>query len=100
MFELVEARINSAAMKKLSNATALINGEGVRVIFDAEYKVGMVGVVGIGASEPQMVIANEDVPLDFIGMELSINGAIWSVVDRHPDGQALAGLSVVVLEKR
>jgi len=99
MFEAIEARINVAAMKKLSNATAQIAGADVRVIFDAEYKVGMVGVVGMGASAPQMVIADADLPAGYMDLEISINGAAWVIVERHPDRTELAGLSTVILEK-
>lgn len=99
MFAALEARVNQAAMKKLANALARIDGIEVAVIFDAEYKVGMVGVVGMGASAPQMVMADADVPAEFLGMQITIDGAAWIVVDRHPDSKAIAGLSVVILEK-
>jgi hypothetical protein len=99
MFDVLEARVNQAAMKKLANALARIDGVDVPVIFDAEYKVGMVGMVGMGASEPQMVISNADVTSDFIGALVEVNGAAWTVAERKPDGQLPTGLTVVILEK-
>jgi hypothetical protein len=99
MFDALEARVNQAAMKKLANALARIGGLDVQVIFDAEYKVGMVGVVGMGASEPQMVMSNSDVPPDFIGTQTEVNGELWVVADRRPDGKLPTGLTVVILEK-
>lgn len=99
MFDKIEARINRAAMKKLANAVATIGTSNVPVIFDAAYRAGMVGVVGMGASSPQMVIADSDVPADFIGSVVRINGADWEVSDRQPDGTAEAGLTHVFLEK-
>ncbi|NYE62192.1 hypothetical protein FHW58_003407 [Duganella sp. 1224] len=99
MFEALEARLNAAAMKKLSNATARIDGIDVRVIFDAQYKVGMVGVVGMGASEPQMVIADSDIPSEFIDTVVSVDGAAWKVVDVHADKASGPGLSLAILEK-
>jgi hypothetical protein len=99
MFNLLEARVNQAAMKKLANAVASIDGVDVPVIFDAEYKVGMVGVVGMGASEPQMVISNADLPSEFIGKQVGIAGAVWEVAERRPNSALPTGLTVVILEK-
>ncbi|SDH40940.1 MULTISPECIES: hypothetical protein [unclassified Duganella] len=101
MFDALEARVNQAAMKKLANALAVIgDAVDVPVIFDAEYKVGAVGVVGMGASAPQLVIADADVPADFLDMQITVNGVDWVVADRHPDFTKIAGLSTVILEKR
>jgi hypothetical protein len=99
MFDTLEARMNSVAMKKLANAIAIIAGVNVLVIFDAEYKAGMVGVTGMGAASPQMVISNADVPDDFIDSQIQINGANWTVVDRQPDGALPTGLTLILLEK-
>lgn len=99
MFNQLEARLNAAAMKKLANAIAIIGGIDVPVIFDAAYKVGMVGAVGMGASVPQMVISNADVPADFIDSQITINGATWTVAERQPDGELPTGLACVLLEK-
>jgi len=98
MFDELEARLNRLAMERLANATAVINGEEVPVIFDAEYQLGTVGV-GMGASAPQMVIANSRVPEDFIETRITVNGAAWVVADRQKDSELPAGLSVVILEK-
>lgn len=99
MFAELEARTNRLAMERLSNAIARIPGvDGdIPVIFDADYKAGMVGV-GMGAAAPQMVIASTRVPDDFIEMRITVNGAGWKVADCQPDGDE-AGLSVVMLEK-
>jgi len=99
MFSALEARVNQAAMKKLANALARIGVVDVPVIFDAEYKQGSVGPIGMGASDPQMVISSADVPPEFIGSNITINGKPWRVADRHPDGQLDAGLTLIILEK-
>ena len=99
MFSALEARLNQAAMKKLANALARIGGVDVPVIFDAEYRQGSVGPVGMGASDPQMVISSADVPSEFVGADITVNGKPWRVVDRHPDGQLDAGLTLIILEK-
>lgn len=98
MFEQLEARLNRLAMERLANATAVINGVEVPVIFDAEYQLGTVGV-GMGASAPQMVVANDRVPEDFSGSRITVNGAAWVVADRQKDSELPTGLSLVILEK-
>ena len=100
MFDQLEARLNRLAMERLANAIARIPGvDGdVPVIFDAEYKGGMVGM-GMGAAAPQMVIANDRVPADFDEMRITVNGAAWKVADCQPDSDLPSGLSLVILEK-
>lgn len=99
MFAALEARMNRVAMAKLANATAVIAGVSSPVIFDAEYKPGMVGTVGMGAAAPQMVIATNALPTDFVGTDLTVNGAAWRVAERQADGQVVDGLTTVFLEK-
>jgi hypothetical protein len=100
MFDKLEARTNRLAMERLANATAVIVGvaEPVPVIFDAEYRAGTIGV-GMGAAAPQMVIANDRMPADFVGQRIEINGAAWCVADAQPDSELPSGLSLVILEK-
>ena len=100
MFDELEARMNQAIITKLSNALATIPDQGdVPVIFDAEYKVGMVGVVGMGASSPQIVIANSETPADFIGMQIAVRGRQWTVVERQADDELPDGISKFILER-
>ncbi|WP_313178257.1 hypothetical protein [Massilia sp.] len=98
MFDELEARLNRLAMERLANAVAVINGEEVPVIFDAEYQAGTVGV-GMGAAAPQMYIANTRVPAAFIGSRITVNGARWSVGDCQADSSLATGLSLALLEK-
>ena len=99
MFAELEARLNRVAMEKLSNATAVIAGADVPVIFDSEYKPGMVGVIGMGAACPQMVISSAAMPAGFMDSTIQVNGAAWTVVEVQRDGNLPEGLSLVVLEK-
>jgi hypothetical protein len=106
MFDALEARTNRAILQKLANATAEIgSGAAFPVIFDAEFRAGMVGVVGMGASSPQLYVSNADVPPDFIGSEIVVRAgadgapATWLVADRQPDGEQQVGLTLVVLER-
>lgn len=100
MFADLEARLNRAVMARLANASAVIPGieDPVPVIFDAEYKAGMVGV-GMGAAAPQMVIASDRVPEGFEDMRITVNGASWKVADCQDDSGLPTGLSLVMLEK-
>ena len=98
MFDRLEARVNRLTMERLANAMAVIDGAEVPVIFDAEYKEGMVGI-GMGAAAPQLVIANDRVPQDFIDMRITVNGSAWKVADCQADGELPSGLSLVYLEK-
>ena len=98
MFDELEARLNRLAMERLANANAVINGEDVPVIFDAEYQAGAVGV-GMGAAVPQMVIANTRVPAGFIESRITVNGARWRVADCQADNSLPTGLSLALLEK-
>lgn len=98
MFDQLEARLNRLAMERLANAVASIAGEDVPVIFDAEYQGGTVGV-GMGAASPQMVVANNRVPADFIDMRITVGGKAWKVADCQADGELPTGLSMAYLER-
>lgn len=99
MFERLEARVNVVAMKRLSNATARINGRDVRVIFDKRGVLSRVGNAGMMASAVQMEISDADIPTSFIGMQIEVDGVAWIVDDKVQDGVKEAGISTVTLEK-
>lgn len=105
MFDVLEARMNCTAHKKLANAMAMIGGRPVPVIFDAEYSAATVGPARVGATVPQMQIMNADVPADFAGstIEIVVGGAAqavrWQVAERQPDGEAPTGITLVLLER-
>ncbi len=98
-FDLLEARLNRTALAKLANAVATFGDQEVPVIFDAEYRRGMVGPVGMGAASPQMVLSSAAVPIDFIDTPVRVAGVDWTVSDRQPDGPQETGLTTVFLER-
>lgn len=99
MFEAIEARANAALMNKLANATAVIGGRELRVIFDSPFKVAPVGYAGMAASTPQITMFTADVPANFIGSVIAVDDVEWAVADREPDGAKVAGWTTVPLEK-
>lgn len=103
MFDLIEARLNRAALAKLANAVAVIDGADVPVIFDSQYKRGMVGVVGMGAQAPQMVMRDSDASGSWLSSPFTIRQAgkpdsQWVVSEVDPD-ESPDGLTTLMLRK-
>lgn len=98
-FAASEARLNASVMRHLANAVAVIGSRDVPVIFDSEYTQGRVGVVRMGAAAPQMIIGTVDVPPDFVGSTVRVDGVDWIVSERQPDGVQPTGLTLVILER-
>jgi hypothetical protein len=100
MFHVLEARTNRAVLLRLANATAVIGGgQPVPVLFDAEFSIGNVGVVGMGAADPQLWISSIDAPPELADTVILVNGAAWRVALRKPDGAQVDGLTLLILEK-
>lgn len=98
-FDQLEQRVNRAVMGKLANAVAVIGDRAVPAIFQSRYAVGAVGSLGMAGNEPHVVLANADIPADFIDSEIVVCGMRWTVVDTKPDDARPESLTVVVLER-
>lgn len=96
-FADLETRVNAAAIRRLSNATATVSaplaaaGEGFSVIFDAAYR--FVDALGTASAAPAAAAQLADMPaavraalLDGSDVTLTINGTAYSVVEPQPDG--------------
>ena len=98
-FAASEARLNASIMRHLANASAVIGGREVSVIFDSEYTQGAVGATRMGAAAPQMIISTSDVPVDFVDSIVLVDGVDWQVSERQPDGVQPTGLTLVILAR-
>lgn len=99
MFEALEQRVNRIAMVRLANATAVINGVGVRGIFSNGYMMGDAGRVGFDAREPiftcQECEAEQVKDGDQIRVEYRNACTEYIVCNPEPDG---AGMLVLGLK--
>ena len=90
-FAALEGRVNRAALKRLSNADALLAGLFVQGIFDAEYLEVDLGS-GIESSSPALTLASADVPPNVGGAAVVVNGKTYKVVEPKPDGTGMTVL--------
>lgn len=95
-FAALEARVNSATLRALSNVTASIGGaDPVTAIFDEAYAVAEVGV-GVASTAPALTLATASVPAEPDGAPVLVRGTAYTVVAHQPDG---TGMSVLLLER-
>lgn len=74
---------------------ALIDGASVAVIFDKEYGLGNVGMLGMASTQPALTLSTADVPANPVGLSVEIDGGTYQVATHEPDG---TGISRLVLE--
>jgi hypothetical protein len=75
--------------------SAQLDGVWVRGIFDAEYSLGSVGVVGLASSQPAFTLPTASVPAAPVGRALVVNARGYIVAAHEPDG---TGVSRLLLE--
>lgn len=107
-FAALEARVNAATMRRLSNAVATIGlpadaaGQTLDVIFDESYLL-IDQASGVASSIPVASVQESDMPEAMIDaldrgdqVVLDINGCTYTVVEPKPDG---TGWTVLRLRK-
>lgn len=95
-FAAAESRLNMAVLARLSNATAVIGGVGLDVIFRSGYAESL-GI--IGGSEPLMICASADVAGIAEGQALTVSGTNFTVAAIEHDSIFKTGLATLRLEK-
>lgn len=91
-FAALETKVNDAVMRRLANATAIINGVDVDGIFSKEY-AEFSGV--IGGSNPTFQCKSADVAAVTNGTALTINSINYKVAGApQPDGSGLTLLQL------
>lgn len=91
-FAAIEARINTAALAQLSNATATIGAVSFDVIFRNSYGEAL-GFIGGGS--PQIACASARVSGVAKNTAVSVDGVAYLVAEIDPDG---TGITVLKLE--
>jgi len=89
-FAALEKRANAAVMARLANATALVGGESVPVIFDLPYDAPFNGEVDAAKPEctgPTALLGGFE-----RGDAISIDGRPYRVERAEPDGTGLTRL--------
>lgn len=95
-FAALESRVNSAVFARLANAEVSIDGgSAFGGIFDDGYAVGSVGPLGMGGSQPLVVVPSAQVPAQPVGLPIAVNGGAYLVAAVEPDG---VGSSRLLLE--
>lgn len=90
-FAALEARVNGAVFRRLSNADGVLSGVPVQGIFHNEYLLEDVGG-GVASSGPAFELASGDVPANVAGASLVVNAVTYKVVEPMPDGTGVTVL--------
>lgn len=95
-FADLEARVNGAVSKHLSNAEATFgNGQAVAGIFDNGYALGNVGMSGMVSTQPTFTLPTASISGEPVGQTLVVNATSYYVSAHEPDG---TGMSRLILE--
>lgn len=92
-FAALESRVNNAVFARLANAAVAVDGgQVVGGIFDDGYAVGAVGPLGMGASQPSLLVPASAVPAGVVGKQASVNGVGYFIAASEPDGTGITRL--------
>lgn len=99
-FAALEARLNGAALSRLSNCSGTLDGVAFEGIYDGPYRLAPLGEAGIAVAEPTVTLLTSSVPASPWNKALVVSAGSgvgsYAVKEHHPDG---AGMSVLVLER-
>lgn len=96
-FAKLQARVNSAVMRVLSDCEALLDGQPVSGMLTPGFADPVFDPVGPAGSSPEFVLAVTSVPASVAGKVLEITsgpaqGTSYRVTHHQPDGTGLATL--------
>jgi len=94
-FAALEARVNASVFSRMANASALLGGVSVDGIFDGGYQLATVGAAGMAGSLPSFTVPTGAVPVNPVGLPLTINAIAYTIAAHEPDG---TGASALYLE--
>ena len=95
-FSALEARVNRAVFRHLSNAEATFsNGPAVAGVFDNGYALGNVGLTGMASTQPTFTLPTASISGEPVGQTLVVNSTSYYVSVHEPDG---TGMSRLILE--
>lgn len=95
-FSALEARVNRAVFRHLSNAEATFNnGPAVAGVFDNGYALGNVGLTGMASTQPSFTLPTASISGEPEGQTLVVNATSYYVSAHEPDG---TGMSRLILE--
>jgi len=88
------ARVNTAVLARLGEPVT-VNGQSVTGDFAQPWQQGFLEGVSASASQPQVVLADEDVPANPVGLSVVARGGTYTIAEARPDGY---GLTTLLLE--
>lgn len=93
-FAALEARLNEAVFRRLSDTEGTVGGVAVAGIFDDEYAVGDVGGVGMSSSQPMFLVPSAGLTGELVGQVVVVYQADgvtvrgqYTVAESRPDGR-------------
>lgn len=90
-FAALEARVNTAVFRHVSNANATLNGVAVVGIFDNAHDEQAIAM-GLAGTVPMFTLDSADVPTPVVGLALVVGATTYTVVDAMPDGTGITRL--------
>jgi hypothetical protein len=75
---------------------AIVDGVPVQALFDKAFALGSGGASGFATTQPMLTLATSDVPANYFGKVVVVNGSTYTIEIHEPDG---TGVSALMLQK-